>query len=122
MGAAARVVDRRDGFIALPLLRHLLVAQRARRAVLGAGAGDAFGRIPSASGKEQGCECHQRDWVHPQAVVVRLLFFLDRNPARADVDLHSLRLLAVLVELITKHRNDHDQRADEHVEHVPAEP
>jgi hypothetical protein len=122
VGAAARVVDRRDGFLALLLLCHLLVAHRARRAALGAGAGDALGRIARASGKEQGCERHQRDWVHPQAVMVRLLFFLDRNSARADVDLHSLRLLAILVELITKHRNDNDKRADEHVEHVPAEP
>ena len=43
-----------------------------------------------------------------------MLFFLDRNPARADVDLHSLRLLAVLIELVTKHSNDYDKRTDEH--------
>ena len=50
-----------------------------------------------------------------------LLLLLNRNPARPDVDLRALRLLAVLIELIAEHRDHDDERADDEKDNVAVE-
>jgi hypothetical protein len=45
---------------------------------------------------------------------------LDRQPAWPDIDVHALRLVAVLIKLITQHGDGDRQRADYKIKHVAA--
>jgi hypothetical protein len=48
------------------------------------------------------------------------LFFIDRQAVGANINMQALRLLAILIELITHHRDDDDERADDEVHNVAA--
>jgi hypothetical protein len=48
------------------------------------------------------------------------LLFIDRQALRANVDVYTLRLLAILIELITHHDHNDDERADDEVNNVAA--
>jgi len=50
----------------------------------------------------------------------RWLFLLDRQAVWTDVNPHALRLLAVLMKLVTHHRDDDHEQADDEVESVAA--
>ena len=43
------------------------------------------------------------------------LLLFDRHPARADVNMHALGLLSILVELIAEHGGHDHERTDDEV-------
>ena len=55
-----------------------------------------------------------------RALVQPALFLLDRQAVGADIDTHTLGLLAILIELITHHGDNDHQRADDEVDDIAA--
>lgn len=48
------------------------------------------------------------------------LFALDRQAAGAEIDMHALRLVTVLVKLVAEHGDGYRKRADDKIKRVGA--
>jgi len=50
----------------------------------------------------------------------RVSFALNRKAVGAEIDMHALRLMAILIKLIAQHRDRDHKRADDEIEDIGA--